>query len=184
MKLILLNRRPSQPLPPFADAAIIPDSAIVNQGRPLFVPDFAGEFTAELLPALRVSRLGKGMSERFATRYVDAITLLLRLCPPPVYTGGLASAFDNCIMQGQWLPIEEIDLTQPLTIQATDGFSQTLLPGELLPFKAIATIGSLMTIRTGDIIAPATLATPYHLAPGLTIEAALNGHPCLKARLK
>ncbi len=183
MKLIALSRRPGAALEPFPRAAIIPDSAIILPGRPLFVPDFTDRWRAELLPAVRISRLGKGMAERYASRYYDAVTLLMRLCPPEEFEGALASAFDGAIMLGSWLPLSGIDLSEPLEIRAGE-MTVTLTPPEMALDAAIAAIGQLMTLRNGDIIAPVAIPLSIAPAPGIIIEASLNNQPALRARLK
>lgn len=183
MKLIALKRSPENSIPPFPEAAIIPDSAIILPGRPLFVPDFSPAWRAELMPGVRVSRLGKGMAERFARRYYDAVTLLLRLCPDDEYRGGLASAFDNCVMLGSWIELTDIDLTEPLRLSVGD-FSRELTPEELAIDRAVATIGQYMTIRNGDIICPLSLPTSWDIKPGINIEGVINNRACLNVRLK
>ncbi len=52
-----------------------PDSAILRGGKPFFVPDFAQRFDYEAELVVRISRLGKDVSERFAHRYYDAVTV-------------------------------------------------------------------------------------------------------------
>lgn len=183
MKLIALDRRPGRPAGPFPRAAIIPDSAIILPGRPLFVPDFTDSWRAEILPAVRISRLGKGMAERFAPRYYDAVTLLMRLCPPPEFEGGLASAFDGAIMLGSWIPAGDVDLGAPLVIRAGEE-EWAVAPADLGLDSAIAAIGQLMTLRNGDIIGPAALPLAVNPAPGVIVEAALNGRAALRASLK
>lgn len=183
MKLIALDRRPGIAVAPFPRAAIIPDSAIILPGRPLFVPDFTASWRAELLPAVRISRLGKGMAERFATRYYDAVTLLMRLCPPPEFEGGLASAFDGTIMLGCWIPVSDIDLGAPFVIRAGEE-EWSVAPADLGIDSAIAAIGQLMTLRNGDIVSPAALPLAVNPAPGVIVEATLNGSAALRARLK
>lgn len=48
-------------------------SAILQGGNPYFVPDFASRFEARAALAARIGKLGKGISKRFAHRYVDSI---------------------------------------------------------------------------------------------------------------
>ena len=52
-----------------------PDSAILKNGKPFFVPDFLGcvEYEAEIV--VRISNLGKNIPTRFAHRYYDAVTV-------------------------------------------------------------------------------------------------------------
>jgi 2-keto-4-pentenoate hydratase/2-oxohepta-3-ene-1,7-dioic acid hydratase in catechol pathway len=52
-----------------------PDSALLRPGRPFFVPDFAKRFDYEAELVVRISRIGKDISERYAHRYYDAVTV-------------------------------------------------------------------------------------------------------------
>lgn len=185
MKLIALHRHPSQPVATFPDLDIIPDSAITIPGRgPIFIPDFAQRWRGSLMIGLRISRLGKGMEARFASRYYDAMTLILRLRPEPElsFPGALASAFDGCIGRGEWFPIPS-DPSEPLTITAGD-LAVTLTPEELAFDRAVAAAGRYLTLRDGDILASATLPVDFPLVSGDIIEASIGGQPCLRQRLK
>ena len=51
-----------------------PDSAMLKDGKPFFIPDFSNEIHYETELVVRISRLGKNISERFAHRYYDAVT--------------------------------------------------------------------------------------------------------------
>lgn len=46
-----------------------PDSAIIKNGNPFFIPDFDSEFSGCLYMAVKISRLGKNIAPRFASRY-------------------------------------------------------------------------------------------------------------------
>ncbi|KAA6306668.1 Ureidoglycolate lyase, partial [termite gut metagenome] len=52
-----------------------PDSAILKDGKPFFIPDFSNEIHYETELVVRISRLGKHIAQRFAHRYYDAITV-------------------------------------------------------------------------------------------------------------
>ena len=49
-----------------------PDSALLKDGKPFFIPDFSNEVHYETELVVRISRLGKNIAERFAHRYYDA----------------------------------------------------------------------------------------------------------------
>ena len=52
-----------------------PDSAILRNRRPFFLPDHLGRVDYETELVVRINRLGKSISARFADRYIDAVTL-------------------------------------------------------------------------------------------------------------
>jgi len=193
MKMIALDRRPTDGVVSFPPAAVIPDSAITLPGRPLFVPDFAEAWEARLLLGVRVSRLGKGIAARFADRYYDAVTLLLRLVPLPPESspGALASAFDGCIQLGQWIDVAHdgggdapaVDTTATVDIEC-GCLHFSLTPSEVALPEAVEAVSRYLTIRNGDIIAPVTLPDALPAARGDIFTATVNGMAALKGRLK
>ena len=46
-----------------------PDSAILKDGKPFFIPDFSDEVHYETEVVVRICRLGKNIAPRFANRY-------------------------------------------------------------------------------------------------------------------
>ena len=52
-----------------------PESALIREGKPFFVPDFAERFEYETEIVVRINRLGKDVAERFAHRYYDELTV-------------------------------------------------------------------------------------------------------------
>ena len=59
-----------------------PDSALLKDSKPFFIPDFCEQVDYETEMVVRICRLGKNISERFAHRYYDAVTVGIDL--PPV----------------------------------------------------------------------------------------------------
>ena len=51
------------------------DSALVTRGRPFFIPDYTNECEYEAELVVRICRMGRSISERFAYRYYDAVTV-------------------------------------------------------------------------------------------------------------
>ncbi len=52
-----------------------PDSALLRNNDPFFLPDFAQSFHHEIEIVVRINRLGKHIEERFASRYYEEIAL-------------------------------------------------------------------------------------------------------------
>lgn len=51
------------------------DSALVTRGRPFFIPDYTQECEYEAELVVRICRMGRSISPRFAHRYYDAVTV-------------------------------------------------------------------------------------------------------------
>lgn len=52
-----------------------PDSALLSRGRPFFIPSFAERFDHEIEIVVKICHVGKNISERFAHRYYDEVTV-------------------------------------------------------------------------------------------------------------
>lgn len=52
-----------------------PDSALLKDGKPFFIPDFSTNIQYELEVVVRINRLGKNIAERFADRYYEELTV-------------------------------------------------------------------------------------------------------------
>jgi len=66
----LSNPAPSEPIV-FGK----PDSALLRNNQPFFIPDFANDFHHEVEVVVRINRLGKNIAPEFAHRYYDEIGL-------------------------------------------------------------------------------------------------------------
>ena len=64
-----------EPLPEEPVIFMKPDSALLKDSKPFFIPDFCRQVDYETELVVRICRLGKNISERFAHRYYDAVTV-------------------------------------------------------------------------------------------------------------
>ena len=65
----------NRPVPAEPMIFLKPDSAILKKNKPFFLPDFSTDLQYEAEIVLRISKLGKGISAQFASRYFDAVTV-------------------------------------------------------------------------------------------------------------
>lgn len=91
-----------------------PDSCMLVSNRPLYIPDFESEFYALPMLALKVSKLGKCVAEKFSGRYVREYSMGLLIFPESVLEKIKVGAkindgelcFDNAVVAGDWQKIE------------------------------------------------------------------------------
>ena len=91
------------------------DSALLNQGKPFFVPDHLGRIDYEAEVVVRICRLGKNIAERFAHRYYDAVTVgidftardLQRKASEAGQPWTICKGFDGSATIGEWVLLEE-----------------------------------------------------------------------------
>ena len=104
------------------------DSAILNQGKPFFIPDHLGRIDYETEVVVRICRLGKSIPQRFAHRYYDALTLgidftardLQRKASEAGQPWTICKGFDGSAAIGEWIPKEKL-LKDPEAICEASG---------------------------------------------------------------
>ena len=91
------------------------DSSLLKDKKPLFLPEELGRIDYETELVVRICRLGKGISQRFAHRYYDAVTvgidftardLQRKLCEAG-QPWDLCKGFDGAAAIGEWVPVEK-----------------------------------------------------------------------------
>ena len=63
---------------PFPDEPVVfmkPDSALLKNNKPFFLPDFSSEIHYETEVVVKISKLGKSIEPKFAPRYYDELTV-------------------------------------------------------------------------------------------------------------
>lgn len=164
---------------------IVPDSAILKDGKPFFVPDFAGkwEFSAGL--AFRISRLGKNIAEKFASRYFDAVTLCMRVTPIDMTEqcpgSAIVTSFDNSVILGEWQPITELTGYE---LKINDEVLSETSTSDVAIEKAVSELSRYFTMKIGDIVIPFTrrLAMPVEI--DTFVSGSLNGVNVLGFKIK
>lgn len=148
-----------------SDIDFHPDSALLLPGRPLFYPDFAGEWMARVYLAVHINRLGKSVSEKFAPRYYDSLSLGLTFEPTEsgLLAPGVLSGLDSSITHGEWFTPEAMIALQSVCIgeEKTD----IALPSLDEINRTVARISVYTTLRMGDIILLPLVASPLPLTP-------------------
>lgn len=157
------------------------DSCLLNGRKPFFMPDWTNEVGVTDCIILRVSRLGKEISPKFAHRYYDAITpgadfIALDVAREAQQAGKpwtKALAFDYSLAIGEWINNDEMSAAE-------------LLNDELIisPEEAIAQASKVMTIRQGDLIYIQKRQSPKLVQKEDTISADLNGEEKLYCKIK
>lgn len=115
------------------------DSSLLVNRKPFFIPDWSGDVRMTPCAVLRVSRLGKNIGVKFASRYYDAVAPAINICAADVLSKGDSVkgwAFDYSLPMGQFVGLSEWHLGD--TIISFD--------------EAIHRVSEIMTIRQGDLI--------------------------------
>ncbi len=172
-----------EPLPEEPVIFMKPDSALLKDGKPFFIPDFSNQVEYETELVVRICRLGKNIAERFAHRYYDAVTVgidftardLQRKFRAEGKPWELCKGFDNSAAIGDWIPTDRIGDLQNVhfhldidgqTVQ--QGCSADMLFGV---DRIVAYVSRFCTLKIGDLI---YTGTPVGVAP-VRIDNHLEG---------
>ena len=99
-----------------------PDSALLKDSKPFFIPDFSRQVDYETELVVRINRLGKNIAERFAHRYYDAVTVgidftardLQRRFREEGKPWELCKGFDNSAVIGDFVSVNKFKDIQNL----------------------------------------------------------------------
>lgn len=161
-----------------------PDSAVVQNGKPFFLPDFSERVDYETELVVRICRLGKHISQRFASRYYDAVTVGIDFTARDLQQKAkeksnpwlISKGFDGSAVLGEFVPKEQFKDLQDLHFHLdVDGKTvQAGYTGDML-FKIdeiIAYVSQFMTLKIGDLL---YTGTPAGIGP-VSIDQHLEGY--------
>ena len=156
------------------------DSALLKDHKPFFIPDDMGKIECEAEVVVRICRLGKTISERFAHRYYDAVTVgidftareLQQKLREKGLPWDLCKGFDGSAALGEWVQKDKFLDVQRLrfhldingkTVQ--EGCTSDML---FTVDRIISYISRFFTLKTGGII--------YTGCPAVCGPVSINDH--------
>ena len=160
-----------------------PDSALLKDHKPFFIPDWSQQVDYETELVVRICRLGKGIPKRFAHRYYDAVTLgidftardVQKRMRPQGLPWLLSKGFDGSAAIGDWVEVCKFKDVQQLNfhLDINGKTVQTGYTGDMLFSidELIEYISTYFTLKTGDII---FTGTPVGVGP-VAIDDHLTG---------
>lgn len=169
---------------------VIADSAILRDGKPFFIPSWASQWSYRPVLAYRVGRLGKNIGCRFAMRYVDAVTVALRVVPEDAVatlrsrgmSTAVAESFDGAVILGNWQPVPQ---NGAYTIEEESRQAETLPDVEDVLSRSVETVSRYFMLKMGDILLPPvghTASRPMTMDTGVAFR--LNGTEVLRFKIK
>jgi 2-keto-4-pentenoate hydratase/2-oxohepta-3-ene-1,7-dioic acid hydratase in catechol pathway len=160
----LANERPDNPV-----VFLKPDSAILPNKNPFFIPTFSNDVHYEVEVLIKINRVGKHIASRFAHKYYDEIGLgidftardVQQQCKEKGLPWEKAKAFDGSAVIGNFYNKKDFNL-ENLSFQllknneiVQDGNTQSMLwkIDELISY-----VSQYFTLKKGDIIFTGTPA--------------------------
>lgn len=169
----------------------ISDSSLSNAGKPFYIPDFAQRFEAFPVLVVKIDRMGKSVSSKFAHRYFNKMAPAILFRATDLYekllSNGLptdmASNFDRAIICGEFADKETLT-SQPLVFtkngQALYSFNLADIHGRI--HSCIEAAGKANILKMGDLIIPSLpFSSPVEEGDKLSIS---NSAPILEVAVK
>ena len=162
-----------------------PDTALLKDGKPFFLPPFSERIEYETELVVRISRLGKNIAPRFAHRYYDAVTVGIDFTARDLQARlraegspwEISKGFDGSAVVGDFIPVDEVagnlqDLHFSLRIDGKEvqrgHTADMIFPVD----EMIAYISRFYTLRMGDLL---FTGTPEGVGP-VAIGNRLQGY--------
>lgn len=164
----------AEPLPSEPVIFMKPDTALLREGKPFFLPGDLGRVDYETELVVRICRLGKSIPLQFAHRYYDAVTLgidftardLQRQFRAEGKPWELCKGFDSSAAIGSFVPADRWTDIQQLHFRL-DIDGQTVQSGHTADMltsvdQLITYISRFFTLKMGDLI---FTGTPVGVGP-------------------
>lgn len=181
---------------------------------PDFITADPGAWVVEVMPAVQIGRLGKFIRPKFAARHISAILLAGWVRPATADSAApITLLFDGALTRGVEMSLNEIfpadslpadsadscDVTSgtaPLQIEAeyspirdasgenTKRESASIAREQIHAEDMVAFVSRFCTLKSGDIIIPASAGITFPVALDMRLRATLNGINALELRLK
>ena len=159
-----------------------PDSALLKNNKPFYIPDFTQELHYETELIVKFNRLGKNIDSKFSDRYFAEIGLgvdftardLQRKLKAEGKPWEISKAFDNSAVIGNFLPVSELGNIQNVQFRL-DLNGKTVQQGNssdmIFPInELIAYVSRFFTIKIGDMLFTGTPVGVGKVAIGDRLE--------------
>lgn len=148
-----------------------PDSALLKDGKPFFIPDFSKEIHYEAEVVVRINRLGKNIAERFAHRYYEEVTIGVDFTARDLQNKQkeqglpweISKSFDNSAVVGTFVSKDNLKNTfqeVDFSLYKDGECVQKANVGEMIHSvdQIIAYASTFFTLKIGDLIFTGTPA--------------------------
>lgn len=154
----------SRPLPQEPVVFLKPDSSILKNNKPFFLPGFSSMIQYELEVVIKISKLGKGISAKYAHRYYDEVTLGIDITARDIQNRNsaaglpweLSKCFDGAAPLGRFIPVSSIaDMNSiDFRLEINDTIVQQGNTSDMIFSinEIVAFVSKFFTLKTGDLI--------------------------------
>jgi acylpyruvate hydrolase len=203
MKIIAIGRNYAahaeelnNPIPESPVIFLKPDTAVLKDNKPFYIPDFSSDIHFELEIVLKMCKEGKHIAEKFASKYYDEIGLGIDFTARDIQSQHkekglpweLAKAFDHSAAISGFLPKDGFNDLYNLQFELQlNGQTRQKGNTSMMLFsyeKIIAFVSQYITLKKGDLIFTGTPKGVGQVKQGDQLEAWLEGKQLLKFDIK
>lgn len=187
----LNNERPSNPV-----VFLKPDTALLKNNSPFYLPDFSNEIHHEVELVLKINREGKFIKKEFAHRYFEEIGIgidftardIQKVCKEKGLPWEIAKGFNGSAPIGDFLPVSNFKNLNNLNFHL-DINGQCKQQGNtsmmLFDFGVILEyVSKFFTLKKGDLIYTGTPAGVGKVNAGDRLEAYIEDQKLLDFEIK
>ena len=173
-----------------------PDSALLRENKPFFIPDFSKQVEYEVELVVRINRLGKNISEKFASRYYEEVALGVDFTARDLQQRQrvlgapweIAKAFDNSAVISDFIPLSTLANAEGISfslskngVEVQRGNTRDML---FSVNQIIAYVSRFFTLKIGDLIYTGTPAGVGPVVIGDHLEGFIEDNKMLNFFVK
>jgi acylpyruvate hydrolase len=184
------------PIPEAPVVFLKPDSSILKNNKPFFLPDFSENIHYEVEVVIKISKLGKGISAKFAHRYFDEVTVGIDITARDIQSRlaaagmpwEISKCFDGAAPLGSFIPITSVKELGNLdfrleinekVVQKSNTSDMIFGFNEIIEY-----VSKFFTLKTGDLIFTGTPSGVGQLKRNDNLVAYLAEKPVLDFLIK
>ena len=173
-----------------------PDSSVLKNNKPFFLPDFSDNIHYEVEVVIKISKLGKGINAKYASRYFDEVTVGIDITARDIQSrqasAGLpweiSKSFDRAAPIGRFIPVSSIKDIGNLdfrleinnkTVQLSSTSDMIFGINEIIEY-----VSRFFTLKTGDLIFTGTPSGVGKLNRNDHLVAYIDDKPLLDFMIK
>ena len=202
MKIICIGRNYADhatelnnPLPKTPLFFLKPDSAILKNGAPFFIPEHSDEIHHEIELIVKINRIGKHIEPKFAHKYYNEIGIGIDFaardvqeeCKQKGWPWEIAKAFDGSALIGKYYKKDLFSNPQELnfSLEKNEKLVQSGNSNQMIfDFNTIISyVSRFFTLKIGDVIFTGTPAGVSRVQRGDTLVGYLEGRESLKTKI-
>lgn len=168
-----------------------PDSALLKKNKPFFLPDFSADIQYEVEVVVKITRLGKGISPEFASRYYSEMTVGIDITARDLQADlsrqrlpwEISKSFDGAAPVGEFIPVNPSDDMTNLDfrLEINNKIVQQGNTSDMIFSinEIVSYISRFFTLKTGDLIFTGTPSGVGPMKKNDNLVAFLGSKPLL-----